>query len=78
MAVVTLTILGSTKELVEFHILDDTLFLRPGIKINDQDRLLAVPDAEFQAFDATQLSNLVIRHGGQASGAIPPTSKTGK
>lgn len=75
MAVVTLTILGATKELIEFHILDDTLFLRPGIRINDQEKLLSIPDAEFQAFDALQRSNFVLRYGGQASGAIPPVSK---
>jgi hypothetical protein len=61
MAVVALTILGTTKELIEFHVLDDSLFVRPGIAINDQDRLFSISDAEFQTFDALQRSNLVVQ-----------------
>lgn len=61
MAVVSLTVLGTTKELVELHVLDDKLFSRPRIKIFDQDKLLSLSDAQFQAFDSAQRSNLVMR-----------------
>jgi hypothetical protein len=61
MAVVSLTVLGTTKELVEYHVLDDSLFLRPPIKIPIQDELLAIADAEFQGFSAVQRSNLLAR-----------------
>lgn len=76
MAVVTLTILGCTKELIEFHILDDALFVRPAIRITDQAKLLSIPDPEFQTFDALQRSNLVFQCATQASETIPPASKT--
>jgi hypothetical protein len=75
MAVVTITILGSTKELIEFHILDDTLFLRPRITINGQQKLLAIPDAEFQGFDPLQRSNLVIQSTEQATETSPPAGR---
>jgi hypothetical protein len=68
--VVTLTILGTTKELTEFHVLDDSLFLRPRITIGGQARLCAMPDAEFQSLDALQRSNLVF----QCTTATPETN----
>ena len=63
-AVVSVTVFGATKELVESHVLDDSLFLRPRIRIKDPEKLLAIPDEEFRRFDAMQRSNLVVRFTG--------------
>jgi len=59
MAVVTVTILGATKELLEYHLLDDSLCVRPRINIPDPKELLSIPDAEFRAFDALKRSKLL-------------------
>ncbi len=59
-AVVSVTIFGATKELVEYHVLDDSLFLRPRIQIKDAEKLLSISDEEFRRFDALQRSNLVV------------------
>jgi hypothetical protein len=58
-AVVSLTILGPTKELIEYHVLDDSLFLRSRLQITEPQKLLAIPDAEFETFDTLQRSNLL-------------------
>jgi hypothetical protein len=71
-AVVTVTIFGATKELVEYHVLDDSLFLRPRIEIKDPEELLAIPDDEFRAFDALQRSNLVVRFAGHTENQRVP------
>jgi hypothetical protein len=60
-AVVTVTVLGATKGVVEHHILDDSLFLRPALQISEREHLLSIPDAEFQTFTTTQQSNLIAR-----------------
>lgn len=59
MAVVTLTALGTTKELVEYHMLDDSLFVRPRLQVPEPEKLLSIKDVEFQSFDALQRSNLL-------------------
>jgi hypothetical protein len=56
---VSMTILGTTKELVEFHVLDDSLFLRPRLQILTPERLLGIADTDFQRFNTLQKSNLV-------------------
>lgn len=75
--IVTVTVLGTTKELVELHVLDDTLFARAPIRIASQERLLSITDADFRGFDALQRSNLVhecgVRAGATAPGAAKPT-----
>jgi len=75
MAVVTVTVLGSTKELIEYHILDDALFISPRIAVPDQTTLLAIPDSEFQAFTPLQRSNLIFQSLGPAGQASPPPDK---
>lgn len=73
-----MTIYGPTKELVEFHILDDSLFISPRITINDHDKLLSISDAEFQVLDALQRTNLVTRFGSRqrdAEASIPAEHK---
>src|SRR5207245_2725777 len=52
MPALSLTILGTTKELIEFHLMDRTLSRRPE-PIMDIEKLLAIPDAEFNRFTAT-------------------------
>ena len=63
-AVVSVTISGATKELVEYHVYDDSLFLRPRIQIKDAEKLLAISDEEFRKLDALQRSNLVVQFTG--------------
>jgi hypothetical protein len=63
-AVVSVAVFGATKELVESHVLDDSLFLRPRIRVKDPEKLLAIPDEEFRKFDAMQRSNLVVQFTG--------------
>lgn len=75
MAVVTVTVLGTTKELVEYHVLDDSLFTEPRIQINDQSELLAIADADFQNFTLAQRSNLVERFMGKPnSSPVTPSN----
>ena len=58
-AVVRVVIFGATKELVDYLVLDDSLFLRPRILMKDAEKLLAIPDEEFRRYDPLQRSNLV-------------------
>lgn len=58
-AVVSVTIFGATKELVEYHVFDDSLFLRPRLHIKELDKLLAISDNQFQQMSPLQRSNLV-------------------
>jgi hypothetical protein len=57
------TIFSATPELVEFHVLDEALFVRPGIRITDETRLLGLSDKEFEAITPLQRSNLVFSTG---------------
>jgi hypothetical protein len=56
---VTMTLFGPTKELIEYHLLDDSLMLRPKLEIKDFEKLLAITNAAFYQFDDTRRSNLV-------------------
>ena len=60
-AVVSVDIFGATREVVEFHVLDDSLFLRPPIQIKNLEKLMAISDAEFAGYDAIQKSNLIVK-----------------
>ena len=60
MPALSLRIFGPTKELIEFHLVDRTLSHRPE-PIKDFEKLLAIPDAEFNAFTANQRSNVIAR-----------------
>jgi len=55
----TMTVFGPTKELIEYHLFDDSLMLLPKLKIEDSDKLLDIPDEEFYQYDDLQRSNLV-------------------
>lgn len=55
----TMTVFGPTKELIEYHLLDDSLTLRPKLEIKGFENLLAITNAVFYQFDDTQRSNLV-------------------
>ena len=59
MPAVTMAIFGPTKELIEYHLLDDSLMLRPKIEIKDVDKLLAIPDSDFKQYDEAQGNDLV-------------------
>lgn len=78
-AVVAVTILGTTKELVELRVLDDSLFVRPKLQIKESEKLLAITDDEFRTLSATQRSNLVVRFTGSAGQvtANEPSLKNG-
>jgi len=56
---VTMTIFGPTKELIEYHLMDDALMLRPKLEIKNAEQLLTISNEVFNAFDETQKSNLV-------------------
>jgi hypothetical protein len=56
---VTMTIFGPTKELVEYHLFDDSLMLRPKLEIEDFEKLLSVSDEVFHQFDGRRRRNLV-------------------
>jgi len=58
-AVVIVTVFGATKELVEYHVYDDSLFLRPALAIRDKEKLLSISDDDFRKFDSAKRSNLV-------------------
>jgi hypothetical protein len=55
----TVTIFGPTKELIEYHLFDDSLMLRPKLEIKDFEKLLTITNEVFYKFDETQRSNLV-------------------
>ncbi len=55
----TMTFFGPTKELIEYHLFDDSLMLRPKLEIKDFEKLLAIANAEFNQFDDTQRNNLI-------------------
>lgn len=57
--IVTMTISGVTKELLEYHNLDDSLMLNPRIEIKEPKQLLAISDEDFQKFNPSQRSALV-------------------
>ncbi len=59
MPAVTMTIFGPTKELIEYHLLDDSLMLRQKIKIENVDKLLAIPDSDFKQYDEAQGNDLI-------------------
>lgn len=56
---VSMTVFGPAKKLVEFHLLDDSLMLRPKLEIENSEQLLAISDTEFNSFDEMQRNNLV-------------------
>lgn len=59
----TMTIFGPTKELIEYHLMDDALMLRPKIEIKDAERLLTISNEVFHTFDDMHRSNLVEQFG---------------
>ena len=58
-AVVSVTVFGAAKEIVEHHILDDSLFLLPALRMTNRQTLLAISDSEFLQYTLLQQSNLV-------------------
>ncbi|MGH7990997.1 MAG: hypothetical protein ACREDS_12510 [Limisphaerales bacterium] len=59
MPAATMTIFGPTKELIEYHLFDDSLMLRPKLKVKDVDKLLAIPDSDFKQYTQSQRDDLV-------------------
>lgn len=64
MPAVTMTIFGPTKELIEYHLLDDSLMLRPKLAVKDPDKLLSISNSVFYQFNDLQRSNLVEQFSG--------------
>jgi hypothetical protein len=60
----TMTIFGPTKELVEFHMMDDAFVSKPKIFLADSEKLLAIPNATFNGFSDMERSNLVLQFTG--------------
>jgi hypothetical protein len=59
----TMTIFGPTKELIEYHLFDDALMLRPKLEIKDYDKLLSISNSVFSQYDESQRNNLVMQFG---------------
>jgi hypothetical protein len=59
----TMTVFGPTKELIEYHLFDDALMLRPKLEIKDFEQLLVITNETFYRFDRLQKSNLVKQFG---------------
>ncbi len=58
-----MTVFGPTKELIEYHLFDDALMLRPKLEIKDFEQLLVITNETFYRFDRLQKSNLVKQFG---------------
>lgn len=56
---VTMTIFGPTKELIDYHLMDDSLMLHPKLEVKDFEKLLFISNEDFEKFDDLQRSNLV-------------------
>ncbi|MGH7975380.1 MAG: hypothetical protein ACREC8_01825 [Limisphaerales bacterium] len=59
----TMTIFGPTKELIEYHLFDDSLMLRPKLDLLNAEKLLEIPDEDFKKMDQTQRDDLVKKYG---------------
>jgi hypothetical protein len=55
----TMTIFGPTKELIDYHLFDDALMLRPKLEIKDYDKLLSISNSVFSQYDESQRNDLV-------------------
>ena len=55
----TMTIFGPTKELMEYHLFDDSLTLQPKLEIKDAEQLLTISNDVFYKFNEMQKSNLI-------------------
>ena len=72
--VIKLIISGVTKELLQYHVYDDSLFTTSAIKIDAADSLLNISDEEFQSYSELQRSNLVARCANDRSNLIRNSS----
>jgi hypothetical protein len=54
-----MTIFGPTKELIEYHLFDDALMLRPKLEIKDYDKLLSISNSVFSQYDESQRNDLI-------------------
>lgn len=70
-AVVTVTVFGATKQLVDFSVLDDSLFLRPRIQIEELKKLVDLSDEQFLRLSTQEKSNLVVRAAGGKIVSLP-------
>lgn len=55
----TMTIFGPTKELMEYHLFDDSLMFLPKLAVKDPEKLLTITNEVFYKFDEIQKNNLV-------------------
>ncbi|HVV02497.1 MAG TPA: hypothetical protein VHH88_14105 [Verrucomicrobiae bacterium] len=80
-AVVTMTVSGAAKELVDYHIMDDSLVLTPRIGIRHSRKLLAISDEDFQKLDPQPRSSLVSQFSGRVQSdetATPTPDQRGR
>lgn len=54
-----MTVFGPTKELIEYHLFDDALMLRPKLEIKDAEKLLTISNEVFYKFNEMQKSNFI-------------------
>ncbi len=57
--VVKIVVSGIDKQMLEYHVYDDSLFLLQKIQFNAPEKLLAIPDDDFRSYNTLQRSNLV-------------------
>ena len=55
----TVTVSGVTKELLEYHNLDDSLMLNPQIAMKEPQMLLSIPDERLKQMDLLERYNLL-------------------
>jgi hypothetical protein len=63
---ITVTIFGPTKELIEYHLMDDSLMLRPKLAVQNSEMLLSITNEAFDKFNEAQRNNLVKQFGVQS------------
>ena len=72
----TMTVFGPTSELVEYHLYDDALMLRPKLAVKDYEQLLAIPNEEFKKYSDLERSNLVMRFTATSARTLPSGNRS--
>ncbi|HVU27961.1 MAG TPA: hypothetical protein VHG71_09525 [Verrucomicrobiae bacterium] len=60
---VSMTIFGPTKELAEYHLMDNSLMKKPKLDLINTEKLLQIPDSEFRKYTPAQKDELVKKYG---------------
>lgn len=55
-------VFGATRQLIEYHVMDKSLFLGPPLAIVDPEKLLMISDREFETLTDVGRSNMLLLH----------------